>query len=88
MSNYTFREIHNGLLRIVKSVKSSAATLFVENVNCTSLLEIQDNDSISASAFKNLRRIPIGVRAIIQKSDISLIVSVIFNVLFNSVTTE
>ena len=33
---------------------SSAATLLVENINSTSLLEIQENDSISSSAFKNL----------------------------------
>ena len=33
---------------------SSAATLLVENVNGSSLLEIQDNNSIGGSAFKNL----------------------------------
>ena len=33
---------------------SSAATLLVENINSSFLLEIQDNNSISDSAFKNL----------------------------------
>ena len=29
-------------------------SLLVENINSTSLLEIQDNNNISGSAFKNL----------------------------------
>ena len=33
---------------------SSAATLLVENINSTSFLELQDNNSVSGSAFKNL----------------------------------
>ena len=33
---------------------SSAATLLVENINSSSLLEIQDNNSVSSSAYKNL----------------------------------
>ena len=33
---------------------SLAATLFVESVNSSSLLEIQDNNSVSGSAYKNL----------------------------------
>ena len=33
---------------------SSAATLLVENINSSSLLEIQDNNSVSGSAYKNL----------------------------------
>ena len=32
---------------------SSAAVLLVENINSTSLLEIQDNNSIGGSVFKN-----------------------------------
>ena len=32
---------------------SSSATLLVENINSISLLEIQYNNSISGSAFKN-----------------------------------
>ena len=32
---------------------SSAATSLVENINSSSLLEIQDNNSVSGSAFKN-----------------------------------
>ena len=32
----------------------SAATLLVENINNSSLLEIQDNNSIGGSAYKNL----------------------------------
>ena len=32
---------------------SSAATLLVENINSSSLLEIQDNNSVSGSAYKN-----------------------------------
>ena len=32
---------------------SSAATLSVKNINGSSSLEIQDNDSISGKAFKN-----------------------------------
>ena len=36
------------------TVTSSAETLLVENINSSSLLEIQDNTSISGSAFKNL----------------------------------
>ena len=32
---------------------SSAATLLVENVHTSSLLEIQDNNSLSGRAFKN-----------------------------------
>ena len=35
-------------------VPSKAATSLAENINNTSLLEIQDNNSISGSAFKNL----------------------------------
>ena len=35
-------------------VPSSAATLLVENLNSSSLIEIQDNNSIRGSAFKNL----------------------------------
>ena len=34
---------------------SSAETLLVENINSSCLLEIQDNNSISGSALKNLR---------------------------------
>ena len=34
---------------------SSAATLLVENINSSSLLEIQDNNRVSNSAYKNLR---------------------------------
>ena len=34
---------------------SSAATLMVENMNSTFLLEIQDNNSISCTDLKNLR---------------------------------
>ena len=33
---------------------SSDATLLVENINSSSLLEIQDNNSVSGSAYKNL----------------------------------
>ena len=33
-------------------VPSSVATLLVENINSTSLLQIQENNSISGSAFK------------------------------------
>ena len=33
---------------------SSAAMLLVENINISSLLEIQDNNSVSGSANKNL----------------------------------
>ena len=33
---------------------SSAATLLVENINNSSLLEIQDNNSVRGSAYKNL----------------------------------
>ena len=33
---------------------STAATLLVENIDSTSLLEIQDNNNISGSAVKNL----------------------------------
>ena len=33
---------------------SSAATLLAENINSSSLLEIQDNNSVSGSAYKNL----------------------------------
>ena len=33
---------------------SSVAALLVENINNTSLLEIQDKNSLSDSAFKNL----------------------------------
>ena len=33
---------------------SSAATLLIENKNSSSLLEIQDNNSVSGSAYKNL----------------------------------
>ena len=33
---------------------SSAATLLVENINSSSLLEIQDNNSVSGNAYKNL----------------------------------
>ena len=33
---------------------SLAALLLVENINSTSLLEIQDNNSIGGSTFKNL----------------------------------
>ena len=33
---------------------SSAGSLLVENINITSLLEIQDNNSISGSALNNL----------------------------------
>ena len=33
---------------------SSAATLLVENINSSSLLESQDNNSVSGSAYKNL----------------------------------
>ena len=35
---------------------STAETLLVENINSTSLLEIQDNKSISGSALKNLSK--------------------------------
>ena len=34
---------------------SSTATLLVENINSSSLLEIKDNNSRSGSAFKNLK---------------------------------
>ena len=34
---------------------SSAATLLAENIDSSSLLEIQDNSNLSGSAFKNLR---------------------------------
>ena len=34
---------------------SSAATLLVENINSSILLNIQDNNSIRGSAFKNLK---------------------------------
>ena len=33
---------------------SSDATLLVENINSSSLLEIQDNNSVSGSGYKNL----------------------------------
>ena len=33
---------------------SSAATLLAENINSSSLLEIQDNNRVSGSAHKNL----------------------------------
>ena len=33
---------------------SSAATLLAENINSSSLLEIQDNNRVSGSAYKNL----------------------------------
>ena len=33
---------------------SSAATLLVENINSSSLLEIHDNSRVSNSAYKNL----------------------------------
>ena len=33
---------------------SSGATLLVQNINTTSLLDIQDNNSMISSAFKNL----------------------------------
>ena len=33
---------------------SSAATLLVENIDSYSLLEIQDNNSVSGSSYKNL----------------------------------
>ena len=36
---------------------SSAATLLAENINSFSLLEIQDNNSESGSAYKNLRKL-------------------------------
>ena len=32
----------------------SVATLLVENINSSSLLEIQDNKNVSGSAYKNL----------------------------------
>ena len=35
---------------------SSAATLLVENINSSSLLEIQDNNRVSGSAHKNLSK--------------------------------
>ena len=46
---------HNFLFHRYRYGTSSAATLLVENINGTSLFEIQDNNSISCSAFKNLR---------------------------------
>ena len=33
---------------------SSAATSWVQNINSSSLLEIQDSNSVSGSAYKNL----------------------------------
>ena len=39
----------------VPYVTSSVATLLVENINSTSLLEIQDNNSVSGSAFMKLK---------------------------------
>ena len=33
---------------------SSATTLLAENINSSSLLEIQDNNRVSDSAYKNL----------------------------------
>ena len=33
---------------------SSAATLLVENINSSFMLEIQDNNGVSGSAYKNL----------------------------------
>ena len=45
-TTFCFRGTHYGT--------SSAAILLVENVNSSSLLDIQDNKSISGSAFKNL----------------------------------
>ena len=47
------RLVRSGLSRGAHYGTSSAATLLVENINSSSLLEIQDNDSISARAFKN-----------------------------------
>ena len=46
--------LHNFLFQRYRYGKSLAATLLVENVSSTSLLEIQDNNSINGSAFKNL----------------------------------
>ena len=45
-TNFCSRGIHYGT--------SSAVTLLVENLNSSFLLEIQDNNSISGSVFKNL----------------------------------
>ena len=45
---------HNFMFQRYCYSTSSAATLMVENINSTSLLEIKDNNSISGGAFKNL----------------------------------
>ena len=46
--------LHNFLFQRHRYGTSSAATLLHENINNTSLLEIQNDNSISGGAFKNL----------------------------------
>ena len=57
MLELSFTDIlHNFLFqRYRRNGTSSAATLLVEKINRTSLSEIQGNNCISGSTFKNLR---------------------------------
>ena len=41
---------------------SSAATLLVEDINSISLLEFQDNNSISGSAFKKFKKMKVKLK--------------------------
>ena len=41
--------------RVTRYGPPSAGTLLVKNINSTSLLEVQDNNSINGRAFENLK---------------------------------